>query len=315
MKNNFPINNKTIYKSIDLILEVIPYWRQNMKKAKAKVNFKRFTISLLVFTIIILLITNISKKILAKNHNDKNIDSSKSLETYRDTSEDKKTDNSVEDIKDLNNEDNVPLEKESPKDEKEVDKVEEGVPQSKAEDNSSKSSEYKETFKDDLFLGDSITDSISFYDFLDESNVVAKLGLTSKEAKKQIEDIVKAQPKNIYIMFGMNDILTGENSKNFIKDYRELIQAIKIKLPDANIYIQSILPVDSNVKNKKPLLTNENVDDFNQALMDMAKDDNLQYLNIRSILDSDMNLLEPDGIHVKYKFYELWLDYLIENTK
>lgn len=315
MKNNFPINNKTIYKSIDLILEVIPYWRQNMKKAKAKVNFKRFTISLLVFVVITLLITNVSKKILAKNHNDKNIDSSKSLETYIDTNKDKKTDNPVEDVKNPNNEDGIPLEKGSPKDEKKVDKVEESVPQIKAEDNSSKPSEYKETFKDDLFLGDSITDSISFYDFLDESHVVAKLGLTSKEAKKQIEDIVKTQPKNIYIMFGMNDILTGESSKEFIKDYRELIQAIKIKLPDSNIYIQSILPVASKVKNKKPLLTNENVDDFNQALMDMAKDDNLQYLNIRSILDSDMDLLEPDGIHVKYKFYELWLDYLIENTK
>ena len=116
-------------------------------------------------------------------------------------------------------------------------------------------------------------------------------------------------------MFGMNDILTGESSKEFVKNYRELIQAIKDNLPDSNIYIQSRLPVSPKVKDKKPLLTNENVDDFNQALMDIAENDNFQYLNIGSILDDNMDLLEPDGIHVKYKFYKLWLDYLIENTK
>lgn len=303
---------------MDFILRVIPYWGQNMKrkkKAKVKINFKRFIISLSLLTIILLLTINISKKILAKSHKDKNIESSKKLEVYEDINKDKKTDNPVEGIKDSNIEDDVPLEKENLKDEKKVDKVEENITQSKAEDKSSKSNDYKEAFKDDLFFGDSITDSISFYEFLDQSHVVAKLGLTSKEAKNKIEDIVKQQPKKIYIMFGMNDILTGESSKEFVKNYRELIQAIKDNLPDSNIYIQSILPVSPKVKDKKPLLTNENVDDFNQALMDMAENDNFQYLNIGSILDDNMDLLEPDGIHVKYKFYKLWLDYLIENTK
>ena len=85
------------------------------KKAKVKINFKRFIISLSLLTIILLLTINISKKILAKSHNDKNIESSKNLETYENANKDKKTDNPVENMKDSDIEDDVPLEKENPK--------------------------------------------------------------------------------------------------------------------------------------------------------------------------------------------------------
>ena len=162
---------------------------------------------------------------------------------------------------------------------------------------------------------DSITDSLSFYEFIDESNVVAKFGLTSKGAKDEVESIVKINPKNIFIMFGMNDILTDEDSNQFADDYAELIYDIKEKLPDTKIYVQSILSVAPKVKDKKPLLTNENIDKFNEALKGMAKNEKVEYLNIRTILEENKDLLEPDGIHVKYKFYKLWLDYLIENIK
>ena len=113
----------------------------------------------------------------------------------------------------------------------------------------------------------------------------------------------------------MNDILASKDSENFITNYKELIDIIQDKVPNATIYVQSILPVSSEVKTKKSLLTNENIDICNQALKDMAEEENIQYLNIREILENNMDLLEPDGIHVKYKFYELWLEYLIEKTK
>ncbi len=41
----------------------------------------------------------------------------------------------------------------------------------------------------------------------------------------------------------------------------------------------------------------------------MTEEENVKYLNIRDIVEDNMDLLEPDGIHVKYKFYELWLQY------
>ena len=113
----------------------------------------------------------------------------------------------------------------------------------------------------------------------------------------------------------MNDILSFKDKEKFIIYYKDLINTIHSGLPEAKIYVQSILPVSSEVEGKKPFLNNENIDIFNQALRDMAAEENIEYLNIREILENNMDLLEPDGIHVKYNFYELWLDYLTKNSK
>ena len=286
------------------------------KRKRIRINYKRFTFSLTIFAIMLMLTTNVSKNILAINYDKNKNYSTKEAVLDGDVDQKSKKDNRSKEMLDLHSKVKEPEElkvQENLKDVKKVDKVEKSEPVTDKVEESNKSNDYKEVFKEDLFLGDSITDSLSFYEFIDETHVVAKFGLTCKKAKDEIESIVKVNPENIFIMFGMNDILTGEDSKQFANNYAELIHSIEEELPDANIYVQSILPVDSKVRNKKPLLTNENIEKFNQALMDMAKDENIEFLNIRTILENNEDLLEPDGIHVKYKFYKLWLDYLIDN--
>lgn len=174
---------------------------------------------------------------------------------------------------------------------------------------------YREIFEDDLFLGDSITDSLAFYNLLDKENVIAELGFTVRNAKEEIENIKSSSPENIYILFGNNDISYYKRSEIFIIPYRELIDRIQTELPDSKIYIQSILPVGPDVEDEEPLFSQENIGDFNKALKDLAREEELDYLNIREIVEENMDLLEPDEIHMKYQFYELWLDYLQEKTK
>ncbi len=66
----------------------------------------------------------------------------------------------------------------------------------------------------------------------------------------------------------------------------------------SNLYF----PLIQRLRIKKPLLTNENIDNFNQALKGMAKNEKVEYLNIRTILEENEDLLEPDGIHVNINF-------------
>ena len=183
------------------------------------------------------------------------------------------------------------------------------------EQKKSKNSAYKESFKEDLFVGDSLTDSLSFYEILEDKNVIAKLGLTLIGGKDSVNSIVKVNPSNIYLMFGMNDILRKIDGKQFADEYADLIQSIQEKLPEANIYVQSIPPVSPHVKKKKPLLNNENIDKFNEAIITMCKEENINFLDLRPIFEENENLIEPDGIHLKYNFYKLWLDYIIDNVK
>ncbi|MBU5437780.1 hypothetical protein KQI42_07160 [Tissierella sp. MSJ-40] len=175
--------------------------------------------------------------------------------------------------------------------------------------------DYKDIFYNDVFIGDSITDSLSFYGFIEEKNVIAKLGLTTVQGKEKIEEVKKVAPTNIYMLFGTNDILTGIDSEKFTHNYLQLIQLLKEKLPDVNIYVQSIFPISSNINKKKPLLTNDHIDEFNEALIKMCENENINYVDIASILKNEDNPFEPDGIHLKYNFYKLWLDYLVDNIK
>lgn len=281
------------------------------RRRRRRINIKRLSITLTVLMVILIFTTKVSLKYAAKGNSIKG-----KLDLEKAPIMDKVEEESSKDLSEK-------LEKIEKKTESEVqvkvdtEKVEvneENIGEKKQE-NPKSPSEYNDIFKTDLFIGDSITDSLSFYGLVDENNVIAKLGFTAKKAQDEISTIINKNPENIYMMFGMNDMLSFRDTEMVTKYYGELIDEIHKKLPDANIYIQSILPVSSEVKTKTPYLTNENIDEFNLALANMAEEKSLEYINTREIIEQDLDLFEPDGIHMKYKFYELWLDYLIDKTK
>lgn len=178
---------------------------------------------------------------------------------------------------------------------------------------SKKKSTYREYFKDSVFLGDSITECLSYYGIIKDSRVVSHKGMTIKKAYKRIDDVAKMKPKKVFILFGMNDMLMGMKGEEFSHNYSLLIKKIRERLPKSEIYVQSVLPVEERIEKQKPLMSSARVKEFNNAIIEMAKKEGVNCLNISSVLDkTDENLHEPDGIHYKYKFYELWLDYIME---
>lgn len=176
----------------------------------------------------------------------------------------------------------------------------------------------EEFFNKALFIGDSITEGISAYGLLDETNVLAVKGCTILKAEKEIDTIVKRNPDKIYILLGSNDLLYGMDSKKFSSEYVEFIHHIKDKLPDSKIYIQSIFPVSKDVENEKPMLSNSRIDEFNTELKSMADQQGISYINVEKLLKDDMGIINEDytsdGIHVKYKVYSIWLDYVKKNS-
>lgn len=89
----------------------------------------------------------------------------------------------------------------------------------------------KDFFSKAVFLGDSITEGMSFYEVLDQSHVVAKKGLTVFKAEKYINDITNLAPKNIFILLGNNDLFEETlTSKQFINEYNKLVGTLKTTL-------------------------------------------------------------------------------------
>lgn len=176
----------------------------------------------------------------------------------------------------------------------------------------------EEFFSKALFIGDSITEGISAYGLLDKSNILAAKGLTISKAEKEMDTIIKRKPEKIYILLGSNDLLYGMDSEKFSSDYLGFIQDIKDKLPETKVYIQSIFPVTKDVENKKPLLTNLRIDEFNLVLQRKASEQGIGYIDIATLLKDESGIMNrdytSDGIHVKFKFYSIWLDCIKKNS-
>lgn len=176
----------------------------------------------------------------------------------------------------------------------------------------------EEFFSNALFIGDSITEGISAYGFLDKKNVLAVKGLTVLKAEKEMDAIAKRKPDRIYILLGSNDLLYGMDSEKFSSEYIEFIQHIKEKLPETKLYIQSIFPVSREVESKKPMLSNSRIDIFNKDLKKMAEQQGIGYIDISGLLKDASGIMNKDytsdGIHVKYKFYSIWLDCIKRNS-
>lgn len=177
-----------------------------------------------------------------------------------------------------------------------------------------KENNYKDAFSHSLFMGDSITEGLSFYHFVNKASVYSKLGLTLQKADKEIKQNGKNPPQDIFLMFGANDLEINGNDQFFLDNYRNLIQTLKAKWPDAHVYIQSILPIAPHAEKKYNYLNNERIERINRELETLAaSDEKITYIKVRSVLVGvKKDLYEHDGIHLKKEFYTMWLDYLSE---
>ena len=158
-------------------------------------------------------------------------------------------------------------------------------------------------------MGDSISEGLVGYGILNKSSVVAVKGRNTSTAMKDIPTTINLQPANVFLTYGMNDIAYfSGNIDNFIKQYNKMIAEIRNGLPQTDIYITGILPVQQKAINKQHVYTK--LDQFNEALKVMCKENGLTFVETKHLLSEDSKYYEPDGIHVKMGFYPLWLDEL-----
>ena len=180
---------------------------------------------------------------------------------------------------------------------------------------------YAKYYENTVFMGDSITEALSEFALLDDYNVICNKGDTVVKAMQNIEKLQGINPKNLVLLYGMNDViefdinLSGQDSNTFKEKYIELINSIKAVLPKTNIYLISPLPVMANAVDTNYRLTNENLNEFRSKVNEVANVTGSTYIDLASIIDGKDYLHEQDGIHYKYDFYPLMLDHLTDYIK
>lgn len=172
-------------------------------------------------------------------------------------------------------------------------------------------SDYKTFFKNTVFMGDSLTQPLDFYGFLDSTSVVAEKGRYVVAALNDVDKVASLYPTRVIMLYGMNDLGYYPQIEDFITNYKILINKVKSKLPKAEIVILSPLYVTKTAQINSPEVSTDRIDKSNELIVEMCEEEEIEYIDIREIITKNPNLYEPDGMHVVADFYNKLLDLLI----
>ena len=151
-------------------------------------------------------------------------------------------------------------------------------------------------------------------------------GFTTKDFLEHMEEMVFAvEPSKIFINIGTNDIGSLNYSlKELIKNYEDILNKIKNRLPNTKVYLVAYYPVNEIAKEPENewekyafiTRTNENIKIANIEIEELAEKIGYEYIDINSGLLDDNGRLKSEytieGIHMYANAYNLILDNMIK---
>ena len=164
---------------------------------------------------------------------------------------------------------------------------------------------------DIIMLGDSITDEGEWIELLSNINVKNRgiSGDTTERVLHRLDSILTGKPKQIFLMLGINDLInTPKSVAQTLESYAKILHEFREKIPNTEIFIQSVLPVNNKVYIYWQ--DNNNILKLNLGLRELATKFNYQYIDLFSHLLDPENQLHTrytkDGLHLNGEAYLVW---------
>ena len=162
-----------------------------------------------------------------------------------------------------------------------------------------------------VFLGDSIFQRYNLEKFYEDMPVINS-GISGNKTTDILnnmeERVYKYNPSKVILMIGTNDYSSISN-EDTVKNIGKIIDGIKENRKYAEIYVQSIYPVNKNVNNGVSVdgRNNEDIRTMNEGIKKLCEEKEVTYMNIHDLLtDEDGNLKEEytgDGLHLNDSAY------------
>lgn len=181
-----------------------------------------------------------------------------------------------------------------------------------------------------LFLGDSNTARMyRMFDYCTYDNAIGSVGMSARSLatyecvkfeglsgyKTMPEAVAIMQPRRVIITFGTNDLSPSNSTENFIESYEKGIKAVEEAYPSVDIIINAIPPLGKQHSNQS--LTQTQVDEYNQAIVQMCQDNGWKFLNSAEVLkDSSTGYAKSgyvessDGIHLTRSAMDALFEYI-----
>ncbi len=186
-------------------------------------------------------------------------------------------------------------------------------------------------FADAAMIGDSRIEGFQMFSGLTQGAYMAHTGLMIFEVfdtpiKFQGEKMTvpealdKGTYGKVYISLGVNE-LGMYDDQGYHDHFAEFVDLVREKQPDATIYIQLLIPVNTQKckdKGQADYVTNEQIGVYNDLLYQVAQEKEVFLVDpAQAIVDETGEPpydLTADGVHFQPEGYQLWYDYLTKHT-
>lgn len=184
-------------------------------------------------------------------------------------------------------------------------------------------------FADAAFLGDSLTDGLLLYSGLQGGENLSYKGMTVQSVRTDavirmdggkctpLEALGRKTYGKVYLLLGVNE-LGWYNDQRFYDCYAQLVDLVREIQPNAQIYLQTLLPVTAEKSQNHEWLKNEKVAVYNDLIAQLAEEKEVYLLDTHAALADENGVLpaeeSTDGVHLTRSGYEKWAAYLRGHT-
>ena len=150
-----------------------------------------------------------------------------------------------------------------------------------------------------LFLGDSLTDYFDLESYFPNQPVVNSgiAGNTTDQILASMKTrVYDYNPSKIFLLIGTNDLRDGKS------------QEIQINRKQAEIFVESLYPVNASVSSAVGIRSNETIQNINAQLQEYCNEKDLTYIDLYAKLQDEQGNLQTqytvDGLHLSDMGYQ-----------
>ncbi|MBC5775537.1 sialate O-acetylesterase [Pontibacter sp. KCTC 32443] len=172
---------------------------------------------------------------------------------------------------------------------------------------------HKNSKKDIIFLGNSLTAHIDWAELLENKNVRNR-GISSDitfGVLERLDEVIEGKPAKVFLLIGINDISRNVPEEVILANYKKIIRRIKAGSPKTKIYVQTLLPTNNTFdKFKKHYNKEAQTVAVNKGIKEIAATEKVTVIDLHpNFTNSDGKLKQEythDGLHLTIAGYKVW---------
>ncbi|MCD8333354.1 MAG: SGNH/GDSL hydrolase family protein [Clostridiales bacterium] len=163
---------------------------------------------------------------------------------------------------------------------------------------------FQEIFSGCIVMGDSLTEGIYVYEYLNSSQVIYTNGISIPSTDNHLAQAQALNPRVVFLSYGSNDIShIHYDYERFREEFDDFLNRAQAALPDAELYVNLIFPARAPLTEQQPWYTE--TAQYNAVIIEVCGEHGIPYIDSTGLVSDEY--YSADGYHFYGSFYPLWL--------